>query len=63
MSFIKTGMEVTTFLHLSPQVKMMQPGAYFIKIYTAVNKRTALAGNTKGGSITVPLSSCLTGLD
>jgi len=22
-----------------------------------------LAGNTKGGSITVPLTSCLTGLD
>ncbi len=24
---------------------------------------TALAGNTKGGSTTVPLTSCLTGLD
>jgi hypothetical protein len=24
---------------------------------------TAYAGNTKGGSITVPLTSCLTGLD
>jgi len=27
------------------------------------HNQTALAGNTKGGSITVPLTSCLTGLE
>ena len=36
------------------------PGVNVIKLFgTVIN---AKAGNTKGGSITVPLTSCLTGL-
>jgi hypothetical protein len=31
--------------------------------YTSTPMLRALAGNTKGGSITVSLTSCLTGLD
>ncbi len=31
--------------------------------YTHANTRTLTPGNTKGGNITVPLTSCLTGLD
>jgi hypothetical protein len=33
---------------------------YFV-IKDAANNRTPHTGNTKGGSITVPLTSCLTG--
>ncbi len=33
--------------------------SYYVEYAT----KNTLAGNTKGGSITVPLTSCLTGLD
>jgi len=36
---------------------------YFIKISLCSSSLTLRAGNTKGGSITVPLTSCLTGLE
>jgi hypothetical protein len=34
-----------------------------LKLFSPALEMTAKPGNTKGGSITVPLTSCLTGLD
>jgi hypothetical protein len=39
-----------------------RPWNEYIKIQKG-KKSIVLPGNTKGGSITVPLTSCLTGLD
>ncbi len=36
---------------------------FHIKINLTRLMSAVIAGNTKGGSITVPLTSCLTGLD
>ncbi len=36
---------------------------YSIRINQLLVSALVLAGNTKGGSVTVPLTSCLTGLD
>ncbi len=37
--------------------------AFWVNEITALKVSTVSSGNTKGGSITVPLTSCLTGLD
>jgi len=39
------------------------PAALITSTYSADAKTNRKAGNTKGGSITVPLTSCLTGLE
>ncbi len=42
---------------------MLHSGKLANRICAPSNEGTASAGNTKGGSITVLLASCLTGLD
>ena len=39
------------------------PGVGVIKLFFCIANKWAKSGNTKGGSITVPLTSCLTGLE
>jgi hypothetical protein len=48
-------MELQHFLYMHI---IIVPGTFTIKYYGYV-----MSGNTKGGSITVQLTSCLTGLD
>jgi len=43
--------------------KMANTGKKLIKAVKIFMKQMPGTGNTKGGSITVPLTSCLTGLD
>jgi hypothetical protein len=38
-------------------------GNAFKNVFFGTHEKTVKTGNTKGGSITVPLTSCLTGLD
>jgi hypothetical protein len=42
---------------------MLKEKTFFIVSDDDDEKEFASPGNTKGGSITVPLTSCLTGLD
>ncbi len=47
------------------EVQGAQPPGNFARLYPAVDAevQSARAGNTKGGCISVPLTSCLMGLD
>ncbi len=46
-----------------PSTAGSAPGVKVIELVTSAQDRLSRPGNTKGESITVPLTSCLTGLE